>query len=83
VIFDPQLRLEITQGFAIMSIFVVQDLLPKWNPMLLPRLSDESEQRALERKIGEMESPEIGVNFTFQPRGPTLRAESSVRSKSP
>lgn len=68
VIFEAQLRLEIKQGFALMSIFVVEAGLPKWTPMLLPRLPDELEQKALEQKVADMESTEIGLNFEFQPK---------------
>ncbi|PNY23835.1 Uncharacterized protein TCAP_06223 [Tolypocladium capitatum] len=59
VIRDARLCVSITEGYAITFGFATEDLVAGKPKMLLPNLN------ALKRKVAEMESPGIGVNFAF------------------
>lgn len=59
VIVDARLAFEIKQGSPITSVFATEDELKGWAKIVLPKSED------LVRKVAEMESKRIGVNFAF------------------
>jgi hypothetical protein len=48
------------KGFAIHFVFATKEELEGWPKKRFPREPD------LERKVAEMETPTIGVNFAFE-----------------
>ena len=62
-ILDARLSFEIKEGFAIMFAFTTEDELKTWTKMFLPNSPE------FVRKVAEMESTNIGVNFAFEDEG--------------
>lgn len=59
-IIDGRLAFEIVQGFAIMFGFTTPEGLQHWGKMMLEK------QEGLVKRVTEMESATIGVNFGFE-----------------
>lgn len=60
VIIDARTRYEIKEGYAIKFEFVTEDLVTtKWPKMMLPSMD------SLRRKVDEMQSAKIALNFAF------------------
>lgn len=58
-ILDGRLGFKIVQGFAITFGFAAREELKEWAQMKLPNA------QSLKRKVAEMESTTIGMNFEF------------------
>ena len=59
-ILDARLAFKTVRGFAIHFVLATKEELEGWPKKQFPG------ERDLERKAAEMETPTIGVNFTFK-----------------
>jgi hypothetical protein len=62
VILDARVGFEILKGYAITFEFAMYDIAHRWAKMILPRSA------MLEKKVQDMQSEDIGVNFAFRSR---------------
>lgn len=60
-VLDARLAFNIIDGFAITFAFATKNELKQWRKMQIPRKTE-----SLVRRIADMESRTIGVNFAFE-----------------